>query len=119
MASKICTSKLSVKEYLDRSSIKYEGQIDQGLSCIERKQHKLQFSSSDSRSDSPDNLIHVDLCGPMEVKSIGGSLYFLLLRDDYSSYRFAYFLKSKYETKTKIEEFINMFENNNTRDQQD
>ncbi|KAJ2937847.1 hypothetical protein O0L34_g17825 [Tuta absoluta] len=47
----------------------------------------------------------------METKSLGGSSYFLLLKDDYSSYRYVYFLKNKYETKEKIVEFFQQFEN--------
>lgn len=100
-----------VKEFLDLKGIKYEGQTDQCLPCIQGKQHRLPFHQSSSRSVEPGELIHMDLCGPMEEVSVGGSSYFLLLKDDYSSYRFVYFIKNKYETKEKIEEFIELFEN--------
>jgi len=29
-------------------------------------------------------LVHADLCGPMNTKSLGGGRYFLLITDDYS-----------------------------------
>lgn len=53
-------------------------------------------------------LTYVDLwmCGCMETISLGGSKYFLLIKDDYSSCRYVYFMKYKSEVKAKIEKFI-------------
>jgi len=39
----------------------------------------------------------------METDSIGGSKYFLLIKDDYSHYRIVYFIKHKSEVKYLIE----------------
>lgn len=52
----------------------------------------------------------------MEIKSLGGALYFLLLKDDYSHYRTVYFLKKKDEVKEKIIEFVRLthHQTNNT-----
>ncbi|KAI3771167.1 hypothetical protein L6452_02326 [Arctium lappa] len=44
------------------------------------------------------DLIHVDLCEPMKTKSIGNKKYVLVVVDDYSSYTWVKFLKSKDET---------------------
>lgn len=54
--------------------------------------------------------MHADVCGPMETTSLGGSRYFLLLKDDFSSFRCVYFLKQKSEVKTCIKKFINLAE---------
>lgn len=51
-------------------------------------------------------LVHADVCGPMEETSIGGSRYFLLLKDDYSNYRTVYFMSHKSETEEKIRYFL-------------
>lgn len=51
-------------------------------------------------------LIHADLCGPMETNSLGKARYFLLFKDDYSNYRKIYFLKTKDEVKTHFKNFI-------------
>ena len=40
-------------------------------------------------------LVHTDLCGPIGVKSVGGSSYFITFIDDYSRYITTYFLKNK------------------------
>ncbi|CAL1678231.1 unnamed protein product [Lasius platythorax] len=44
------------------------------------------------------DLVHLDLCGPMPVESIGGARYVLLIIDDYSDMYFTYFLKNKSDT---------------------
>lgn len=36
-------------------------------------------------------LIHADLCGPMQAKSFGESRYFLLLTDDHNRMSWVYF----------------------------
>lgn len=95
-----------VKDVLNKNNVKYEKQIDDCNACIEGKQHRLPFQNRVQVTKSPGDLIHMDLCGPMEQPSIGGSRFFLLLKDDYTYYRQVYFLKHKSETVSKIKEFI-------------
>lgn len=59
--------------------------------------HRLSFPTSKSNARKIGELIHADLCGPMEETSIGNSRYFLLFKDDCSKYRKVYFLKNKSE----------------------
>lgn len=40
-------------------------------------------------------LLHVDLCGPMQTPSLGGSKYFFLITDDYSRISRVYFMDTK------------------------
>lgn len=79
--------------------------------CHEGKEHKQPFKPSESLSSSTCEIIHADVCGPMEEVSIGGSKYFLLLKDDLSHYRNVYFLKEKSEVTRKMKEFIKEAEN--------
>ncbi|GKA63641.1 retrovirus-related pol polyprotein from transposon TNT 1-94 [Tanacetum coccineum] len=44
------------------------------------------------------NLLHMDLCGPLQIESINGNKYILVIVDDYSRYTWTHFLKSKDET---------------------
>ena len=39
--------------------------------------------------------MHKDLCGPMQTKSLGGSLYFLQFVDDCTKFSWAYFMSKK------------------------
>jgi len=49
------------------------------------------------RISSPLKLIHSDICGPMNVKSRHGTIYFITLIDDYSPYEYVYLLSHCYE----------------------
>ncbi|CAG9136603.1 unnamed protein product [Plutella xylostella] len=55
--------------------------------CLEGKIHRLPFSTSENKTSRSCELIHADTCGPMEVPSVGGSRYFVILKDDFSNYR--------------------------------
>ncbi|GBP51181.1 Retrovirus-related Pol polyprotein from transposon TNT 1-94 [Eumeta japonica] len=41
--------------------------------CCEGKQSRLPFGHAGTRSSKPLDVIHADVCGPMEITSIGGS----------------------------------------------
>ena len=46
-------------------------------------------------TEEPLDLVHSDLCGKMNEKSLGGAQYFLSFIDDSTHYVWVYFLKSK------------------------
>ena len=50
-------------------------------------------------------LVHTDVCGPMQTKSLGKSRYFIAFTDDYSRCCKAYFLKEKSKALEKFKEF--------------
>lgn len=85
------------------------------ISCIEGKQSRLPFPSdsqrASSRATSLLELIHTDVCGPMQQTSIGGARYFVTFIDDYSRKVFVYFIKSKSEVFEKFKEYKNRVEN--------
>ncbi|GJY52741.1 retrovirus-related pol polyprotein from transposon TNT 1-94 [Tanacetum coccineum] len=60
-------------------------------------------SPTQACSKGRQNLLHMDLCGPMRVASINGKKYILVIVDDYSRYTWTLFLRSKDETP----EFLN------------
>ena len=49
--------------------------------------------------------MHLDVCGPMNTTSLGGSFYFLTFVDDYNRKIWAYFLKRKFEVFDVFKEF--------------
>ncbi|KAL0829820.1 hypothetical protein ABMA28_003303 [Loxostege sticticalis] len=53
------------------------------------------YCGNEYKSTRTCELIHVDTCGPMEEPSVGGSRYFVVLKDDYSNFRSVYFVKKK------------------------
>ena len=54
------------------------------------------------KSSRPLELVHTDVCGPMQTHSIGGSVYFVSFIDDYTRYSFVYFIKEKSEVFVKF-----------------
>lgn len=80
--------------------------------CIEGKQPKLPFSKkSYSRSKELLGLVHTDVCGPMQVPSLGGMRYFVTFIDDFSRKTFIYFLKRKVQVFEKFKLFKALAEN--------
>nr|GEV83422.1 retrovirus-related Pol polyprotein from transposon TNT 1-94 [Tanacetum cinerariifolium] len=58
------------------------------------------------------NLLHMDLCGPMQVASINRKKYILVIVDDYSRYTWTLFLCSKDETPEVLKYFLKMIQRN-------
>ena len=50
--------------------------------CCEGKQTRLPFPLSSSKSENMLELVHTDVCGPMENKSLGMARYYLSFVDD-------------------------------------
>lgn len=67
-------------------------------SCVKGKQHRDNFPKQASRRATKVlELVHMDLCGPMQTMSLGGSLYFMLIIDDFSRITWVFFLHLKNE----------------------
>ena len=78
--------------------------------CVFGKQHRLPFCNSMNRAKEPGELVHSDLCGPMQEISFGGARYMLLFRDDFSNYRVVYCIKSKADVASCVEKFLDQVE---------
>lgn len=80
--------------------------------CVYGKQSRNSFPVGKSwRASECLELVHADLCGPMQTESLGGSKYFLLFTDDYSRMSWIYFLKFKSETFENFKKFKALVEN--------
>ncbi|KAK2979863.1 hypothetical protein RJ640_002776 [Escallonia rubra] len=74
--------------------------------CLVEKQHRHSFpKESISRAKAPLELIHTDVCGPIDPASLGKNIYFLLFIDDYSRKTWVYFLKQKSEVFSTFKRF--------------
>ncbi|GJV81918.1 retrovirus-related pol polyprotein from transposon TNT 1-94 [Tanacetum coccineum] len=75
--------------------------------CEQGKLHQKHHKSKmDFALNKPFYRLHMDLCGPMRVKSINGKRYVLVVVDDYSRYTWVFFLHSKDEASEVIISFI-------------
>ncbi|KPJ19636.1 Retrovirus-related Pol polyprotein from transposon TNT 1-94 [Papilio machaon] len=81
------------------------------ITCLEAKQTRLPFKHKGTGTTKLLELVHSDVCGPMETESLGGAKYFLTFTDDYSKKIFVYFLQKKSEVIDKLKEFKKYVEN--------
>lgn len=82
--------------------IDYEG-------CALAKMHRDEFPSSLNRKKRDIlELVHTDICGPMQTRSLGGAYYFLLFIDDCTRYTWVYFPRNKSHTFEYFIEFRSM-----------
>ena len=79
--------------------------------CALGKNIKRPFPSNNNRSKEILDLIHLDVCGPMLVRYLGGSIYYIIFIDDYSRKTWLYLLKSKDKVFGKFQEFKEEKEN--------
>lgn len=80
--------------------------------CLIAKQTRNSFPVHASyRASRCLELLHVDLCGPINPVTDAGNRYFLLLVDDFSRVIWVYMLKEKSGAKEAFQKFINLAEN--------
>ena len=83
--------------------------------CLMGKMTKTPFSGTMERATDLLEIIHTDVCGPMNVEAHGGYRYFLTFIDDLSRYGYIYLMKHKSETFEKFKEFQSEVENHRNK----
>ena len=77
-------------------------------SCVMGKQTRKPYPSLNIASNfKHGEKIHKDVCGPINVESPKGSRYFLLFKDEFTSFRKIYFLKHKSEVFDRFKDYEN------------
>ena len=79
------------------------------------KMTKTPFSGTMERAIELLEIIHTDVCGPMNIEARGGYCYFLTFLDDLSRYGYIYLMKHKSETFEKFKEFQSEVENHRNK----
>ncbi|PIK61473.1 hypothetical protein BSL78_01598 [Apostichopus japonicus] len=74
--------------------------------CVEGKFVNTRNRESDKRANSPLELVHTDLCGPINPIAKDGFKYAMSFTDDYSGLVFVYFLRSKSDSVTAFNQFL-------------
>ena len=79
--------------------------------CLMGKMTKTPFSGTMERATDLLEIIHTDVCGPMNIEAHGRYHYFLIFTDDLSRYEYIYLMKQRSETFEKFKEFQSEVEN--------
>src|SRR5579871_6703417 len=75
------------------------------------RQYKLPSTNTASRVSNILELIHTDICGPMNYLSLRGAKYFIIFIDDKTRITFIYLLKTKDKAFDKFKNFQALVEN--------
>ena len=73
--------------------------------CLMGKMTKTPFSRTMEQTTNLLEIIHTDVCGPMNIEAHGGYSYFLTFTDDLSRYGYIYLMKHKSEIVEMFKEF--------------
>ena len=60
-------------------------------SCLERQMTKRPYLAKGKKTNALLELVHSDVCGPINIRAKGGYEYFITFTDDHSRYRYVYF----------------------------
>ena len=63
--------------------------------CLFGKKHRVSFQKNSTLKLEKLKLLYYDVCGPMEVDSLGGNKYFVTFINDASQKRWVYLLHTK------------------------
>ncbi|GFU63371.1 retrovirus-related Pol polyprotein from transposon TNT 1-94 [Trichonephila clavipes] len=103
-----CKCMLKMKDYIDIDNVNNFTCETCDISKVTRKTH---HSIDIYQSSQILELLHADLCGPINIESHGGAKYFMVIVDDFSGMYFTYFLKNKYEVFDIFSQFKAKYEN--------
>ncbi|GJR26275.1 putative ribonuclease H-like domain-containing protein [Tanacetum coccineum] len=83
------------------------------VACNKGKQHKASYKhiSAVRLITETLQLLHMDLFGPTNIRSIDQKYYSLVVTDDFSRFSWTFFLGTKDETFYVLKEFITLIEN--------
>ena len=95
-------------------SLDYES-LDACEPCLMGKMTETPFSGTMERATDLLEIIHTDVCGPMNIKARDKYHYFLTFTDDWSRYEYIYLMKHKSETFEKFKEFQSEVENHRNK----
>lgn len=88
-------------------------QLDQLPPCepclLGKAKHGSHPKRSEQKSKKTGDMIHVDICGPLNPVSIGGHRYFLTITDDFSRFVKIYLMKLKSEAQECLVNFATEF----------
>lgn len=80
--------------------------------CVCCKMTKTPFHKvSETQSNAVMDLVHSDVCGPMQTETPGKKKYFVTFIDDFSRYTIVYLLNNKAEVYEKIQNYMEMVKN--------
>lgn len=102
---------LEVKQLASGIKIKDCGLRSVCECCIRGKMSRIPFpQESNSKTKSILELVHTDVCGPMQTATPSNNRYILTIINDYSRYSKVHLLKQKSDVCLKLKQFVTQME---------
>lgn len=79
--------------------------------CIRAKQTRTPFSGELPKATRALEILHTDVCGPIETETYDGKKYYVTILDDFTHYSEVHLAKNKSEASNIVKEFILRAEN--------
>jgi len=79
--------------------------------CLKGKQTRLPFTPSETTTSQPLELVHMDLCGPLEYMSLGRARYVSTFVDNYTGLSVVQPLEYKSNVKDNVKDVLTPMEN--------
>ncbi|KAL0394383.1 UNVERIFIED_CONTAM: hypothetical protein Slati_4404500 [Sesamum latifolium] len=74
-------------------------------SCLKGKMTKKPFVEQSAIASSLLDLVHTDVCGPLNTPARGGFSYFIIFTGDHSRYGYVYLMRYKSEAFGRFKEY--------------
>lgn len=91
-----------VKSFLKTSGINFSPEEFVCEGSMYGELHRLPFHGRVDRATRVREILFTDVCGPMEVESLGRKLYYVNFKDDFSGFRTIHFVRHKSEVFEKV-----------------
>jgi hypothetical protein len=106
---KLVKDKLVTGINIDKANLKQQLHVHD--TCVEGQHARSPFPESKTVcKNSLELLLHMDLCGPFQEESLGGSLYVATFLDDFSKLSVVGTLAHKSDVTSAVQEVIAMLE---------
>jgi hypothetical protein len=82
------------------------------IGCVMGKMHCSPFPWANTRVKAAaiGQLTHTDVCGPMSTGTVGGALYYVLFKNDHTSYRVVLCIKAKSKVLICLKKYVAQLE---------
>ena len=107
--------RLAREKLVDGFDFDVSEQLDFCEMYAEGKHHRSHFPTSCRRAKEPLELVHNDVCGKVNAKSLGGAEYFQTFIDDFTHYTWVYVLNKKSDVFKCFVEWKALVENRSSR----
>lgn len=100
--------KMAEKESVDGLNLEKYSEIPKEpcTGCIYGKMKRTSFKTGRTRGAKIGDIVHSDICGPMQTASTGGARFFALFKDDFTGFNVVYFLKQKSQIDGYLQAYV-------------